>query len=170
MEIRNWQRGCCSPGSPPAQAPLQPQPPSSPLAQQTPFVPTMVLLAGATQHRKQFFEHLLWVWESSMCLGPPGGAGRHDQGSTSRMPGPWPGWDHGTGSHYGVTLRQLHRLQARLAQTWLLNGCEHTLDPTVLQDPSNSSRPLGIEWPQWSRPCAHTSAMVLPREGQGTRR
>lgn len=61
------------------------------------------------------------------------------------------------------------------AQTWLLNGCERMLDPTVLQDPWNvlwgadtwtQSGPHNSQ-PQRSQPCAHTSATVSP-EGMGT--
>lgn len=78
-----------------------------------------------------------------MCLGPPGGAGRHDRErpfawSMSGMPRPWPGWGRGTGSCCASCIHCRQMLQTPcLAQTWLLNGCEHMLDPMVLQDPWN---------------------------------
>lgn len=94
-----------------------------------------------------------------MCLGPPGGAGRPDRGS--HLSGACPECQ-GCGLA-GVTVQghtaPAHTLQAdapspKPGPNVLLNGCEHTLDPTVLREPSNGL--WGAE------PWAHRVAPTTP--------
>lgn len=142
MEIRNWQRGYCSPGSPPAQAPPESCPPPAPWHSR-PHLPPPWPYRQGLPGTQQSLGHLLWVWESSTCLCPPGGAGRHDRErpfiwSTSGMPRPWPGWGHGTGSCCAscTHCRQMlqHMPGPNVACEWL---SAHVGLPTVLQDPWN---------------------------------